>query len=428
MSHLINNEVQGMNGSYWFNTYQENSAFAHLEGTKKTEVLIIGGGFTGLSAALHLSQKGISNILLEKSMIGSGASGRNVGYVNAGLWLEPEVVEKRAGDYGKLLLSELSDAPNLVFDLINNNSIDCDLSKIPVIKLAHNSSSINSLKNHIKQWGVRGVNSIELLSKNQVEEICGTNNYLSGIIDHRSRTINPLKYAKGLAIAANRAGTNIYENSEAISVEKENNLFRVSTNKGAVYSKYIIAATDAYSSNLFPSISENLIPIGCFCYVSEELTSDVFAQILPKSSGIYDTRNVMLFARRIAGNRILVGSLGHLPKGDPNLENSFANRLFRKIFGYNANFNWEKSWDGTISYTTDNLPRFIELEPNVISIFGYNGRGIAPGTYFGKCLAEYISGSNFQIPLPKNSSKPVFMKSARSSFYETCFNLSRLFI
>ena len=126
----------------------------------------------------------------------------------------------------------------------------------------------------------------------------------------------------------------------------------------------------AYSGSLFPSICQNYIPIGCFCYTSAPLSNEIYSRILPKCSGFYDSRNIMYFARKIEGNRILVGSLGYLPNQDPNIKSSFANRLFKKLFGFDPSFNWNNSWDGTIGYTTDNLPRFMEISKNVFSIFG----------------------------------------------------------
>lgn len=296
------------------------------------------------------------------------------------------------------------------------------------MKLGHNQKTSIQLQTHIKEWKDRGVNSIEFLSENQVKEFSGTTSYISGIVDHRSRTIHPVKYSLGLANTAFKLGSQIYENSEAIAIYPEEESYRVLTTAGEILAKKVIVATDAYSGSLFPSICQNYIPIGCFCYTSAPLSNEIYSRILPKCSGFYDSRNIMYFARKIEGNRILVGSLGYLPNQDPNIKSSFANRLFKKLFGFDPSFNWNNSWDGTIGYTTDNLPRFMEISKNVFSIFGYNGRGIAPGTYFGKYLADYICNKNCPEPLLKTTSQPIILRNFRAKFYESCFQLSRLIV
>jgi glycine/D-amino acid oxidase-like deaminating enzyme len=172
--------------SLWHATAAPAPDAPPLEGDAQADVAIVGGGFTGCSAALNLARKGKSVILLEAREIGWGGSGRNVGLVNAGTWLDPEVVIQRAGQtYGARLMDGLNNAPKLVYEMVERYDIDCDLVRKGVIKAAHNRAGFKALEEHARQWQARGAN-VELIDAARTEELLGTKRYVGAIIDHRS--------------------------------------------------------------------------------------------------------------------------------------------------------------------------------------------------------------------------------------------------
>ena len=415
-----------IDNSLWHHSAQNLMEYPTLRTTQKVDVAVIGGGYTGLSSALHLAHHGYNISLIEAKEIGNGASGRNVGFVNPGLWLDPDTIQQRSGD--DILTEELSHSPQLVYNLIEQYNIDCELSEKSVLRLSHSNSMNRYLQRNIDQWNQRGVNEIEWIDRRRVTELTASNLYHGGLIDHRSRTINPMGYARGLAMAASNEGASIYTNSPAIRIVKDNNLWRVISQDGELIANNVIIATDAYSQGLWPGLSQNLIPVGCFCYSSTPLTESQNEQALPSGHGFYDTQNAMLFARKDANNRLLIGSLGYLPPEDHSDGNSFANRALRKMFPNLEGVEWERGWHGNISYTDDNLPRFIQLDRNVFTVLGYNGRGIGPGTYFGRYLANNIMQRNEVKTLPTTSLQTTKFRNFKGAVYQSLFNIARSII
>lgn len=415
-----------IDNSLWYHSAQNSVECSILRTTQRVDVAVIGGGYTGLSSSLHLAQNGYNIALLEAEEIGNGASGRNVGFVNAGLWLEPDTIRQRSGS--DTLTNELSSAPQLVYNLIDQYNINCELSNQPVLRLSHSRPMNDFLQRNISQWNNRGIHNIEWIDRQNVERLTASNLYHGGLIDYRSRTINPMGYARGLAMAAISEGANIYTNSPATRIVKDNNLWRIISQNGELIANNVIIATDAYSQGLWPGLSQNLIPIGCFCYSSIPLTTSQNEQALPSGHGFYDTQNAMLFARKDANNRLIIGSLGYLPSENHSNTESFVNRALRKIFPNLENLEWERGWHGNISYTEDNLPRFIQLDRNVFTVLGYNGRGIAPGTYFGRYLANNIMQKNKVTTLPITSVETTRFRNLKGAIYQSLFKIARSII
>ncbi len=416
----------GLHDSLWAAEARPAAEHAPFEGERRADVAIIGGGYTGASAALHLAENGVDVVLLEAKEIGWGGSGRNGGLVNAGLWLNPDEVIKRIGpEYGPRFIEAFTFNTELVFDLIEKHGIECDLDRKGVVKAAHSASAMRGLEEHVRQWRARGA-PLDLLDGASIREKLGTERYVGGLIDHRSATINPLGYARGLADAAQKAGAAVHCASPVTGLKRSGGRWLLRCGLGRIDAGSVILATNAYSDELWPGVRQSTIPVGCFVYASEPLGDNLRKSILPAGHAVYDTQPAMYFAA-IRHGRLAMGSLGYLPASAIEAPGAWVNRVQRWMFPQLGETAWRFKWAGTIGFTKDHIPRLHEPAEGLIMALGYNGRGIAPGTLWGKLLAERIMGKPAEeLPLPITELRPATARGAWQLFYETAFRAYRV--
>lgn len=384
-----------------------------------TDVAVIGGGYTGLSASLHLAEAGVDVVLLEAKSIGFGGAGRNVGLVNAGLWLMPEDVVKKVGpDYGERLVEVLGHSPDLVFHLIETHGIACEAVRNGTLHCAHSPSGYRALEQREFQWKARGA-PVTLLNREEAAPRIGSESFYGALLDKRAGTVQPLAYAHGLAEAARNAGAKLYVQSPVIEYSRQSNGWRLSTPDGAVIAKSVILAVQGYPDFAFKNNSREIIPFHFFQFATTPLPEKVRRTILPGREGAWDTNLILSSYRLDQEGRLIVGSVGQVENMGYKLHENWALRTIRKVFPQIGEPDLAYAWNGCIAMTVDHIPRFHILDDNMVTVTSYNGRGIGPGTVFGKLLAEYIqSGSEQDIPLPVRKNKDVFMRGLRGLFYE----------
>ena len=388
--------------------------------TVSADVVVIGAGYTGLSTALHLAQAGASVAVLESRDVGFGGSGRNVGLVNAGMWVTPDEVAASLGThYGERLLRVLGDAPRLVFELIDRYGIQCEAERTGTLHCAVGNRGLKDLQRRAAQWRARGV-PLQLLSAAETAAKLGTDVYTGSLWDRRAGTIQPLGYARGLARAALRAGARLYTQSPVLGAAQEHGAWTVRTDRGAAKSQWIVVATDAYSTGPWARIDLEQIHLPYFNLSTAPLDERSLATILPERQGAWDTQRVLCSFRLDRSGRLIFGSVGALNGAGRHVHTAWAKRALRKIFPQLGAVTWQRAWHGTIGMTADRLPRFHKLAPNVISFSGYNGRGIAPGTVFGRLLAEYIAGTLAEgdLPLPVTEIREPSLRTLKQSFFD----------
>lgn len=370
-------------------------------------MLVIGGGYTGLSAALHLRQKGIDVAVVEAVEIGFGASGRNVGLVNAGMWVMPEVVESVLGrPYGDRLLRLLGDAPSYVFELAAKYRIDCEIVRAGTLHCGRGSREVAELRQRHSQWAARGA-PVRLLDSREVSEHTGSPAFDAALLDLRAGTIQPLAYARGLARAALEQGAKIFTQSPALSSERTPHGWTVRTPRGSVTARWVIVATDAYAEGPWNIVRAAQIHLAYFNFATAPLSAALQASILPGREGAWDARRVLSSFRMDAAGRLIFGSVGSLDGSGRRVHEAWARRALSQIYPQLAEVAFASGWFGRIGMTGDNLPKFYQLEPDVLAISGYNGRGIAPGTAMGRVIADYVSGAVSLSSLPLPVSQPV---------------------
>ena len=412
--------------SLWDTSAQEVPYNNKMEGDVDTDIAIVGGGFTGNSTALHLAEKGIQCHVIEANKLGYGGSGRNVGLVNAGLWLQPQKIRAQLGDViGTRLVKMLGEAPAYVFSLIDKHGIQCEAQQNGTIHAAHAPSGFEDIRERSEEWQRLGA-PVDLLDAEQAAAKIGTNHFYGGLLDHRAGTINPMGYVRGLSRAARDAGATIYTGVRATKLERERNRWCVHTTAGRVTANKVVLGTNAYTDDLWPGLKRCFTMIHYFQVATEPL-GDEADFILPERQGVWDTAPIMFNVRRDNFGRILIGSMGRVIGGESGLTHRWAKRNIRRLFPQLPAPNIETSWFGQIAMTPDHLPRIYKLDTGLFTPIGYNGRGITPGTIFGRDLAAYLTGaSEDELPLPVTTLKTVNSSWPMSQIYSMAFTASQI--
>ncbi len=404
------------NESLWAKTAPDTPAWSPLQEAITVDVVVIGGGFTGVSAAYHLALGGASVALLEARSIGFGGSGRNVGLVNAGLWTPPDQVEEKIGkDVGVLLNETLAAGPSVVFDLIEQNQIRCEAVREGTLHCAHSEAGLRDLEDRCAQQEARGA-PVKLLDASETARRTGSTAYCGALWDGRAGTIQPLAYVQGLARAAAAQGAQIFENSSAVSITEGARGWTVKTTQGDVRATRLIQATNAYGVD---AANDNaIVPAHYFQLATAPLPDDLRRSLLCGREGCWDTALIMSSFRMDQAGRMIFGALGNLDGFGGHLHRGWAKRKLAKLLPQLAGVPFEQDWTGRIAMTSTYLPRIERRGQSGMSIFGYSGRGISPGTLFGRAAAQWILGTG-QLPLPIEAPKSETYAAAKGLYYET---------
>ncbi|GAA0613379.1 FAD-binding oxidoreductase [Paenochrobactrum glaciei] len=392
------------------------------------DVVIVGAGFTGLSTALNLSERGSKVAVLEGVEIGYGASGRNVGLVNAGMWIMPDNLPGVLGQkYGDRLLEELGNGPQMVFERIERHNISCEATRTGTLHCAVGQKGLRELKERAEQWQRRGA-PVTLLSAEETAKKTGTRIYAGSLLDMRAGTIQPLAYVRGLAHATLAAGGQIFTNSTVIGTERQGKDWVVKTAQGSVRAQWIVVATNAYTKAPWPQIRTEMMHLPYFNLATKPLTKEQQSQILPERQGVWDTKTVLSSYRYDQFGRLVFGSVGALRNTGTGIHTAWAKRELERVFPQLGKVEFDYEWYGFIGMTNDSLPKLHCFDNNVIGFSGYNGRGIATGTVFGNIMARYINGdiNKADLPLPVTEPEALSCLSLREAYYETGAQIAHL--
>ena len=406
---------------------QKTLSCEQLEGAIDTDVAIVGAGFTGLSTALHLAKLGISVTVIEAQEVGYGASGRNVGLTNAGLWIMPSETERLLGSQqGRALNQLLIDAPKYVHQLITEQQLDCDLMANGTLHLAHSKSALSYLKDRqaqLKEYGAK----IEYLDQQQTFAKSQAEGYHGALMDLNAGTVQPLKYCLELARLAQQQGVKIYQQSAVTHIEKSGERFVLNSAKGQVTANKVVLATNAYEQYL--NNNEKLFTPLYFCQLaSEPLTKDQREHCLPDNNGCWDSGAVMRSFRTDSAGRLVVGTVGNIHTNGAKAFKQWSEHVVKNTFPKIGKLEYSYGWSGCIAKSHNNIPQVLELEKNIVQVVGYSGRGIAGGTVVGRELANYLNGdiNQQQLALPVNQAKNISFNQVRAAVYEIGCQLSHI--
>ncbi|MDH6233793.1 glycine/D-amino acid oxidase-like deaminating enzyme [Mesorhizobium soli] len=399
-----------------------------LEETIQADVAIAGGGYAGLSCALHLAEAGKSVVLLEAYEFGFGGAGRNVGLINAGLWLMPDDVLAAAGQtHGERLLKVLGEGPALVMSLIDRHNIDCELNRKGTLHCAVGATGLKELRQRETQWLKRGA-PVRLLDAQETADRVGTRAYAGALLDERAGTLQPLAYARGLARAAGAAGSRLHTSTPVVSAERIGVRWDIRTPRGHIDAQWLVVATDAYGRGPFRDTQYAQVRLPYFNLATQPLDAATLATILPGKEGVWDTKTILSSFRLDRSGRLVFGSVGALRHGGAAIHKGWARRALTRLFPRLAGIEFDHEWYGQIGMTDDAVPRLHNFGPEAVGVFGYNGRGISPGTVFGRELALLILGekSPADLPLPTSGMKPAPLRGLKELYYEAGAQIAHL--
>lgn len=375
-----------------------------LAGDRHADVVVVGGGYTGLSAALHLAEGGADVVLLEAETAGFGASGRNNGQVIPAYTRHnpDDVVREYGADQGERLNGWVAGSADLVFELIRKHGIDCDAAQHGWLQPAHAESRLRGLRVKHDQWAARGA-PVEWIEHDRMAELTGSAIYHGGWMHKSGGHIQPLGYARGLAHAALAAGAAVHCNSPALELRRDGAAWLVDTPQGTVSTDTVLLATNAYTDQLWPGLSRSIVPVRSFHIATEPLSANVAAAVLPENHGFSDTRQALWAFRKDRENRLVTTCMPVTTFGArKTLRRTTLDRL-RQAYPQIAETEFAYIWDGKVAMTVDRLPRYHELAPGIHAGLGYSGRGIAIGTAMGKFLAERALGQHeAEAPIPRS--------------------------
>lgn len=385
----------------WQTLVDDAPSYSRLMQDIKVDVCIIGAGFTGLSAALHLAEHGKRVCVLEAHVVGAGGSGRNVGLVNAGTWARPDDLNTYLGnEVGERLTAALGAAPKLVFDIIDKYQIAAQETRTGNLHMAHNAKGEADVDVRYEQLARRGAN-VEVLTGAKCQEYCGTTKINKALLDKRAGTINPYAYVTGLAKAASRLGVRLYENSAVQQLSEQQGQWLVHSGEHTVTADNVIIATNAYTEGEWTNVQKTFYFVEYYQIASEPLSGAVADAILPYRNGSWDTRMALSSIRRDKDNRLLLGTVGSATGKPQQFFVSWANHVQKHYFPDLPKFDWQYEWCGKFGFTQDHIMRVFEPAQGILAATAYNGRGITTGTMFGKVFADYlISNDKSHVPLP----------------------------
>ncbi|MTJ04414.1 MAG: FAD-binding oxidoreductase [Sediminimonas qiaohouensis] len=412
----------GKTQNLWQTTCAEPFEAPALAEDIAADLIVIGGGFTGCSAALTAAQSGMSVVLIEAETVGHGGSGRNVGLVNAGLWLPPDAVCDELGqEAGTRLNTALAKGPDTVFDLIEEHGIECEPVRGGTLHCAHAPGGFSELQERHRQQAERGA-PVRLLDGEEARSHSGITGIHGALHDARAGTIQPLAYAKGLARAAQEAGARVFENTRAMRIARDADQWRVEAAGGTLTAPRLLVATNAYHQPFEGAELPTLTPVNFFQLATAPLGHNQAARILPGGEGCWDTGKVMSAFRTDRAGRVIFGAMG-LPDA-LGLHEAWARRAFSRRFPDVAEHPFEHFWSGRIAMTSDHLPKIMRIGQGGYAIFGYSGRGIGPGTLFGDAIARALmSGDEGGLPIAPVNSHKERLTWAKGPFFEVAARL-----
>lgn len=366
--------------------------FPPLAGETRADVCVVGGGYTGLSAALHLAEAGLDVVLLEAHRVGWGASGRNGGQLGSGqrqdvAWLERTFGPARA----RALWDMAEEAKALVRGLIARHSIDCDL-RPGILYAAHRRGALSYLtaqaENLARDYGY----PVEALDRDSVRTMLGTEAYHGGVLDRGGAHLQPLALALGLARAARDAGARIHETSRVVRLASGDPV-GLETAEGHVRARFVLLAGNGYLGPLAPEVERRVMPINNYIVATEPLGDDRARALIRDDVAVADTRFVVNYFRLSSDRRLIFGGGESYGYRFPRDIAAKVRPRMLAIYPQLAEARIDHAWGGTLAITTDRVPAYQRLGPNVLSAAGYSGHGVALAVLAGQLMAAAVQGT-----------------------------------
>jgi glycine/D-amino acid oxidase-like deaminating enzyme len=390
--------------NYWLTTVSMPSGTGGGLPTS-ADVVVIGAGFTGLSAARTLAKHKTKVVVLEANTIGWGASSRNGGMVLTGMKLDVGTLAKRYGmELTRRMYADSLASIDLVEQIVREENIACDFSRCGHLEVACKQSHFDSYARSVEVIAREFTHELRIVSRGELPSEIGSGIYFGGMVDETSAGVNPARYVAGLAGAALKAGACIYETArvQGITRNSQNGAggFEITTSRGNIFASDVLAATSGYTSSATPTLQRKIIPIGSFIITTEPLPEPLAKELSPRNRMIYDSKHYLYYYRLTPDNRMLFGGRAAFFPETKNTIRRSAEILRRgmiKVFPQLRDVKVEHAWGGTLDFCFDTMPHAGQLD-GIHYALGYAGHGVAMATYLGAKVAEKICGSSDEIP------------------------------
>lgn len=364
-----------------------------LRGEHRADVVVLGGGIAGCSAALHLAKRGYRVALLEACVVGYGASGRSGGQTIFGLATSQKALIAQVGRDDARHLFDLSiEALDLTQSLISEYAIDCDYQANHV-HVATKPRHLLELRDWVRELhDDHGYTSARLLDRDELQAHVRSDRYSGGLIDSRSGHLHPLKFTQGVARAAAAAGVEIFENSQVLRYQDGPEVI-VHTAQGSVRCAHLVLCGNAYLGAVAPALARRILGVGTYIIATEPLGEERMRALLPSNAAIADINWILDYFRRSADHRLLFGGrVSYSAVQPPRLAESMRHRMLR-ILPTLADVKIAYAWGGYLDITMSRAPDFGRLSPNVFYLQGFSGHGMTLTGLAGKLVAEAIAGT-----------------------------------
>ncbi|MDO9525826.1 MAG: FAD-binding oxidoreductase [Gemmobacter sp.] len=377
-----------------------------LRGEVSADVCVVGAGYTGLSAALHLAQAGFSVVVLEAHRTGFGASGRNGGQVGSGQRLDQDDLERRVGrDDAHKLWDIAQEAKALVRALIDDHAMPV-VWRPGVAHACRHRAEVTAAHRYADRLRQDyGYDQIEALDRDAIAGLIGSGMFKGGDLDHGAGHIHPLNFALGLGRAALAAGVRIFERSEVVQIEHGSSAV-VRCQSGHVRAGHVILACNGYLGGLDRQVAARVMPINNFIIATEPLGHRA-AGVLARPVAVADTRFVVNYWRLSDDQRLLFGGGESYGYRFPDIIRTVRKPML-EIYPQLADVRIDYAWGGTLAITTTRAPAFLRVKGNVLSASGYSGHGVALATLAGKIMAEAVAGQAARFDLMARLPTPRF--------------------
>ena len=379
-----------------------------LVGEIEADICIVGGGYTGLSSAIHLRDKGYSVAVIEAERVGWGASGRNGGHCSTGQRADQAELESLVGMPQAQQLWQLGlEAVDTVCQLIERFDIHCEL-KHGDLHVAAKAKHVPALAAHVeKLQRDYGHHQIRYVDKPELESMTSSRCYLAGALDTASRHLHPLNYALGLAQAAADGGARIFEHSRVIHYDKGNTV-SVHTDRGVVKARHMILACNGYLENLSRKAAGKIMPINNFVLATEPLGEDLARSLIRDDTAMSDSLFVINYWKLSADQRLLFGGGESYTRKFPADLKRFVRKRMLQTYPELKQTRIDYAWGGTLAITMNRMPAFGRLSDNIYYAQGYSGHGVPIATLAGKLLAEVIAGTAERFDVIASIPTPTF--------------------
>jgi gamma-glutamylputrescine oxidase len=394
--------------SYYAATVARAVVASPLDGPHSCDVCIVGGGFTGCAAALHLARRGLKVKLLEQSRLGWGASGRNGGQVHVGLRRDQDWLEGKLGASDAHKLWELALAGRAHLDeLIERYGIECDF-RPGLLHADHKARYTRTTRRYVARLQeAYGYAHIRYVEQEEIRALVATDGYYGASFDARGGHLHPLNYVLGIARGAQSHGAQLHEGAEVLQIERARGAFVVATAQAQVRASQVILACNGYLRGISREVEAHVMPINNFIAVTEPLGAARAAEIVQHGYAVADSRFVVNYYRTTVDHRLLFGGGENYSYRFPKDVAGFVRPHLLKVFPQLSAVHLDYAWGGTLAITPTRMPFIREIEPGFYNASGFSGLGVVLAPYAGKIVADAIAGERqafeafARVPVPR---------------------------